>query len=577
LTPSWMALHARSGNSLLAKRLPSNPADRQQFISRALADTGFFARHVLGMDTDRTGSNDKVSEIGKGGIRPYGPHQEMVRFVDDLGIKPRVLWSPRYSYKSSLLKAYITRKVLAHPDISILLIMHDLEDAKNRSAQIRDSLLENEVIQEMFSGQDLKGEVWQRERWTTSLRADKTIQQPTITCASPKKPKTGGRFNLIIFDDLVSETSYLTESGRKEGIRCVEKSLNLRARGTQYLLVGTPYHPEDANHWVVDRGWHKCIHLDVGCDIITKEDGTLGLDGTARWPNLPKPFLEKYLEDGMTYELFMSQFKLKVVSGLTQAYQRQQFQPITMRPSVVADLTGYLLTDIAPSGSRKGDFNVLAYVGINDKEHVILLDLEIGFWKMHEFCTRALAMQERWSVKLTHRAEVWEDSLNFQPYHQYMSIRAKESGQRLNPERVRRNQHEKSKDDRIAGLALRFQALEFSVADSVPRYWNTGTEVRELWDPEGYTDTDTPMGLPSGDLVDWFLRFPHHKKKDVPDTLALVDATDRKTESRICYWVRPSHRREDTSSEKRVPFKKRQTGRQSRGYAQRFYDNCYRG
>lgn len=552
--------------------LPQDSEERAFFIERALSDTGFFARKVLGMDTDRTGNNDSVVDVGKGGIRDHGPHQEMVKFLDDQSCRTGALWAPRYSYKSSAVKAFITRMVLAYPDISILLIMHDQEDAKERSAQIRDSLLDNEVIQEMFDGQNLQGPVWQRERWTTSLRQDKTIQQPTLSVASPKKPKTGGRFNLIIFDDLVSETSYLTEAGRKEGIRCVEKSLNLRARDTRYILVGTPYHPEDANHWVIDQGWKHLTHLDVGCQLVVKDDGTLGLTGKARWPNLSKEFLSTYLEDGMTYELFMSQFKLKVVAGLTQAFQRTHFKPAALTQSKIEDMTGYLLTDVAPSGSPKGDFNVLMYVGMDEREHVGILDLELGYWKMYEFCDRYLRMLHRWQSRVNHRLEVWEDSPSFHSYWQHINMRAKQTNQRVVSERVKRNQTEKPKDERIAGLALRAQAGEISVYDSVPRTWNTGTEVRELWHPEGYIDSDAMLALPSGDLIDWFVRFPHHGKKDVPDTLALVDATDRKTEVRICTWVRPSRRR-PPESEKRQVFSKRKR-QQPRGYGQRFYERC---
>lgn len=554
------------------KPLPKDPAERDYFVEQALSDTGFFARNILGMDTDRSDNNNATSAIGEGGIRNWGPHKEMTAFLDNDDCRAGVLWAPRFSYKSSAVKAFITRKVLAHPDIAILLVMHDYNEAEERSAQIRDSLLENETLQEMFG--NLKGPVWQRGRWTTSLRQDKSIQQPTLTIASPKKAKTGGRYNLIIFDDVVSETSYLTESGRKEGIRCVEKSLNLRSKKTRYLLIGTPYHPGDANHWVVDQGWERCTHLDVGCDLYTKEDGTLGLKGKARWPNLPKDFLEGYLKDGMTYSLFMSQFKLKVVAGLTQAFQRHHFRPARWQAGDFSDLTGYLLTDVAPSGSDKGDFNALVYVGIDEREHVYVLDVEIGYMKMHEFCQKYLNMLQRWSKRVNHRAELWEESLCFHPYTQYLQIQTRDTSQRLNIEKQTRNQSEKNKDERIASLALRFQANEVHIMDTVPARWTTGTEVRELWNPEGELDDETGHRLPGGDLVEWFIRFPHHQKKDVPDCLALVDAMDRKTDSRVCYYVRPSRQKLNKELQ-RLP-QSRGGKKLTRGYAQRFYDRCRR-
>lgn len=551
-------------------RLPKDKEERAFFCERALADTGFFARNVLGMDTDRDKDGNANSGVGEGGIRDWGPHKTMTDFFDDDSKETTVLWAPRYSYKSSVVKAYITRMILAHPNISILLYMHDFEEAEERSAQIRDSLLENETIVEMFG--NLKGSVWQRKRWTTSMRTDKSTQQPTLTIASAKKAKAGGRFNLILFDDIVPENAPESEALRKEGVRCVERALNLKARGTLFKQIGTPYHTEDANHWTVNAGWDACIDLDVGCEVVKKADGTLGLEGETRWPNLPKKFLEWYLKKGMSYELFMSQFMLKVVSGMTEAFQRTQFQPISWHECEKRQLTGYLLNDKAPSGSEKGDFNVLAYVGIDERQRVHLLDLQIGHWKMYEFCQKYLEMLDRWSARVTHRCEIWEEDPSFHSYKQHLEITGRSTGRRINVESQKRNQHEKSKRERIACLALRFQALEVFVSDTVPRLWNTGKDLVPLWEPEGNLDPKSDVRLPSGDLVSWFVQFPGHPKKDVPDCLALVDAVNRETQTRVCYWIRPSGTGV-SDAQLRAPAKDHET--QRRGSAQRFYERCH--
>lgn len=551
-------------------RLPKDPKERAYFCERALSDTGFFARNILGMDTDRDKDGNANGDVGGGGVRDYGPHKEMTDFFDDESKETTALWAPRYSYKSSVVKAYITRRILANPNINILLLMHDYQEAEERSAQIRDSLLENETIVEMFG--NLKGSVWQRGRWSTSMRTDKSSQQPTLTIASPKKAKAGGRFHLIIFDDIVPENAPESEALRKEGIRCVERSLNLKARGTLFKLIGTPYHTEDANHWVVNAGWDACIHLDAGCEVVKDEQGVLRLEGETRWPNLPKSFLSWYLEKGMTYELFMSQFMLKVVTGITEAFERSQFQPVAWHECKRRNLTGYLLNDKAPSGSEKGDFNVLAYVGIDERQRVHLLDLQIGHWKMYEFCEKYLNMLDKWTSQVTHRCEVWEEDPSFHTYKQHLEITGRSRGRKITVESQKRNQHEKSKRERIAGLALRFQALEFFVADTVPRLWNTGKDMLPLWEPEGHIDKASDTRLPGGDLVTWFVQFPGHPKKDVPDTLALVDAINRETQTRVCYWVRPSSVGV-SESQQRAPAP--QSSARGRGSAQRFYDRCH--
>lgn len=550
----------------------SRPEEREFFIRRMLTDTGFFCRNVLDMDTDRDANGNALTEVGKGGVRDWGPHKELTTFLDDDSKKTSVIMAPRYSYKSSIIQGFIMRKILAHPNIAIVLYMHDQDMAKERCAKMRDQLLTNPIIKEVFG--DLKGPRWAMASFTTSLRTDKTIQQPTLTVASPQRSVTGGRFNIILFDDIVSETNYLTENGRKKSIHCMETSLNLRARGTRYIDVGTPYHPGDAHHWALDAGWDRLTHLDVGCELVTKEDKTLDLKGEARWPNLSIDFLRTYLKDGMSFPIFMSQFKLKVVSGFNQAFERHHFQPESWKAEHET-LTGYLLCDVAPSGSTKGDFNALIYVGICERNRVHVLDVQVGHWKMYEFCENYLTMLQKWSGRVTHRTELWEESPSFHSYTQHLRIRGRERGVRISIEAQKRNQNEKGKDDRIAGLQYRFQALEVFIMDTVPRVWTSGTEVRTLWEPEDVDDGEGGF-LPGGDLVEWFIRFPHHLKKDVPDCLALVDAIDRKTQAPICYYVKPSRHRVPERV-MRKPAGKSQRSRLSTGSATRFYERYSRG
>jgi len=505
-----------------------------------LSDTGFFCRNVLGMDTDRDEHGNAYSEIGKGGVRSWGPHQEVVSFLDDDARKAIVILAPRFSYKSSIVQGFILRNILAHPNIAILLYFHDDEMATKRCATIRDILVQNEIIRELFG--NLRGPEWTQTAFTTSHRSDKTLQSPTLSVATPRKARTGGRYNLILFDDIVSETNYLTEEGLKKSIHCMQTSLALASRGARYIDVGTPYHPGDAHHWAMDSGWDKLTHLDVGCELVTKDDGTLDLEGEARWPNLPISHLRTYLQKGMKFQWFMSQFKLQVVAGLTEAFRRTHFQPCAWKEEH-QDLTGYLLTDVAPSGSEKGDLNILMYVGIDEQHRVYILDIDMGHMLMYAFCDRYLKMLQKWGSKVNHRCELWEKGLTFPAYQEHLRVEARKRNVRIQMESQQRNQTVPTKRARIAALQARFQSHEIFVMDTVPRQWSAGTEMRTLWDPEGYTDHKHDVPLPAGDLVEQFVRFPHHMRDDLPDTLALVDSIDKHTQARICTWVRPSRQR----------------------------------
>jgi hypothetical protein len=554
------------------RQLPDEGSpEREHVIRRMLSDTGFFARFVLGMDTDRDEYGNAFSDVGKGGIRDTGPHQEVIEFLDDESSNHRMLWAPRAAYKSSMLRAYIMRKIVAHPNISILIYWETDDIAKRRLLEIREELERNPILRELFP--NMRGRLWKQDQFITGLRTDKASDSPTLFAGSPRKIPVGARPNEIIWDDIVTEND-LGELALQRGRRCVERSLPLGAKGCRHTFVGTPKHFADAGHWLLELpGWKKLVHLDVGFDIKVNDDKSLSLAGTGRWPHLNRERIEPLLRGGVSFPTFMSEYKLQVVSGSHQRFHRHQFQPINLGERM-RDLTGYLLTDIAqgtaPGAISKersnGALNVLLYVGVDERNRVYMLDCEVGRWQMLEFCERYLNMLERWSAKVNHRVEVWEQVHSNTAYAQFLAIKAKERGRRASIAWQQRNVSEPSKDARINATQVRFQAMEVFVSSTMPRTWNDETTVRTLWDPDGYTDVVKGLKLPGGDLVEQFIRHPHHPLKDIPDAFALIDSVDRETGERVCFWMRPS-RLAVSPDQARAPI----SNQQRRGASDRFY------
>lgn len=557
---------------------PRGTQERDYVVQRLLSDTGFFARFVLGMDTDRDERGNCTSEIGKGGIRDTGPHQEVISFLDDDDPEQpyRMLWAPRAAYKSSMLRAYVMRKIIAHPNISILFYMQDQEKAVSRCLEIREELENNPILQELFP--NMRGHLWKKDRFITGLRTDKVGDTPTLFAGSPRTIPVGARPNEVIWDDIVTEND-LGDLALSRGRRCVERSLPLGSKGCRFTFVGTPKHYADAGHWILEMpGWKKLVHLDVGFDLKINDDKTLSLAGKGRWPHLDRARIEPLLKGGVQFPTFMSEYKLQVVSSTFQAFHRTQFQPCAWKDDF-RDLTGYLLTDVAQgtaagatsSEKGKGALNVLMYVGVDERNRVYILDCEVGRWQMVEFCDRYLNMLDRWSPKVNHRVELWEQVHSNTAYAAFIGIKARERGRRATIAWQRRNGNEANKDARIGATQVRFQAREVFVVNTVPRTWVNEAEARSLWDPEGYIDTEKNAKLPSGDLVEQFVRWPHHPLKDIPDAFALIDAMDTETSQRVCFWMRPSRLAVEDDQRRTVTSDGNRTGA-----SQRFYDRVRR-
>lgn len=557
----------------MVERVPTDADTGDLFRNQVLEDTGAFCRQVLDMDTDRDQNGNATSDIGKGGVRSWGPHQEVVTFVDDWDPKRpfKHLMCPRFAYKSSIVEGLILRAILAYPNITILLMMANKADAADRVAVIKKLLAENPVIREMFPDLKFSGSKYS---FTTSLRDNLTLQTPTLRAGSPENIPTGGRFNLIIFDDLADDVNTRTEGGLLKGINTVKDSIFLRGKDAIVLNVATPRHDGDVSAWIGEEdGWTKCVHLDIGFDLVQDENGKLMWEGEGKWPHLTKEFMDSQIQSGLDYSTLMAQYKLRVVAGLHSSFKRTQFQGFNWKREHEA-LTGYLLTDVATGSHKDSCLNVLMYVGVNQRGHAHILDLQIGQWQMMEFCDRFMQMRARWTARVSHQAELIEVTATNQGYRAYLAKLARDQGVGLNINAVPRNASAKAKDVRILGTQVRFQAREFFVLNELAgRTWVHNGETRLLWDPEGFIEPHDGSKQPDGELVMQFIRHPFHRLKDIPDTFALIDEVDKQTGRLMCFWRRPSPKAVSDANLRRPVHSRRE---KRKGYTSRFYDRATR-
>lgn len=554
--------------------VPTDPEQRELFIQQISSDTGAFCRLVLGMDTDRDQRGNATSGIGEGGVRAWGPHQEVISFMDDWNPERpfKHLMCPRFAYKSSMVEGLICRAILFYPNICILLMMANKEDAAHRVSVIKDILANNEVIRDLFPDLELRGSKY---AFTSSLRDNLTLQSPTLRAGSPQNVPTGGRYNLIVFDDLADDINTRTEEGLRKGIETAKAAIFLRGTDAIVLNVATPRHDGDVSAWLnEEEGWDKCTHLDVGFDLVQNSSGKLEWVGENQiWPHLTKKFLNTQIQGlGGDYGMLMAQYKLRVVAGLHSAFKRTHFQGINWRADMKS-MTGYLLTDVATSLSKDSCLNVLMYVGINERNHVVILDLQIGRWEMMNFCDRFMKMRAYWATKVNHHAELMEVTSANQGYNAYLRQMARDQNVRLNIIHIARNSSAKNKDMRILGTQVRFQAKEvFVLNDLAARTTILNDDVKQLWSPDGHQEVGSNARLPDGELVMQFIRHPFHKLKDIPDTFALVDEIDRETGRLVCFYRQPSKRLQHADTLRR-PVEQKSAGR---GYTSRIYERFQR-
>jgi len=510
------------------------------FMQRALSDTGFFCRHVLGWNYDQDESTNELKNVGSGGVRSDGPHRQMTDFLDnDTGKRWKHLEAPRGSYKSTILQGYMIRRVLRDPNCRVLYGMHTIKAADKKLQAIKKQFESNETLLKVFG--DVRGVPWQGNAFNISGRTLTGLQEYSFQATAPDAPVTGGHFDVIVFDDVVVKENSNTAEKVQKILDMYRFALPLLSAGGTLIIVGTRYFDGDLYGYILgnQKQDFDVLILDSGVDITKKETGEWSLTGTPMFKHQSITYLEQQLR-GMDYVEFCSQYLNRIVSGISNPFRREQFLQVRW-DDWMSNLTCYVLTDTATSDKEEACHSVVALVGLDSDDVAYLLDLSVGHMSVWEFVESFFAMIEKWEGRVPIRAQLFEKIALNTVFRALIDEEAKRRKVKLNIVDVARGVGEPSKNQRIRALQVRFENNKFRVVDTVPRTFVDNGQIKTLFHPEGHIN-DKGIPLPDGELVLQLVRFPRYSKNDIADAIADIDRATNDG-ARICAFAPSAARR----------------------------------
>lgn len=490
---------------------------------RILADTGAMAR-FLGFDFDRDPLTNKITRPG--GIRPDGPYQEMVAFID--GPDPRkLLMAPRGSYKSTILIAYVVRQILADPHKRIVWGMATTNRANEVVETVKKLLESHEGILRLFG--DVKTDHWKANEFTVAGRSE-YVKEPSFSVFAIEKNVTGYHCDILILDDLVIEQNSRTEGGLSRTIKAFKGVQPLLDGGGIEIVSNTEYHDADLTNLIRNemRSEFHLMVMDSGVDIEREEGtGQFKLTGNPRFPHQPMSFLTTKLKVMDPYE-FSHQYLNRAMPGGLAEFDRRMFRPVAWREPM-RNLSFTMCTDTAASSAESACMSVVAMVGLDANDDAYLFDLVCGHLTTDDYVQKLCDMFERWNKKTTVRGCIFERGPLSSVFRNAIDIETRKRGYRIRIIESSRGQNDPSKVQRIRSLHPRMHQGRFFVVDTVPRFYLDHGQNKMLWDPEGYYDEKTKHRLPAGELVTQFVNFPMNvksKRCDIADALADIEAID---------------------------------------------------
>lgn len=276
------------------------------------------------------------------------------------------LWA-RYHYKSSIITfAGSIQEIINNPEITIGIFSNTIGIAQAFLDQIKRELEENDKLKALFPDvfwQDPRQEspAWSQSGIVVKRKGnpkEATVEAHGVVNAMP----TGKHFDILLFDDLVSEKSVTTtdtNQATKTTTR-FELAQNLGHAHSRRQMAGTRYSYADTYGVLIDRGTvivrkHAATH-----------DGTM--NGVPVFLS-PERWEEVKRDQRSTVA---AQMLLNPLAGQANTFSVDHLRPYELRPR---ELNVYIMVD--PAGGRAGrksDRTAMAVVGVDPADNRFFLD-----------------------------------------------------------------------------------------------------------------------------------------------------------------------------------------------------------
>lgn len=217
------------------------------------------------------------------------------------------------------------------PNIRILIVSDIHEKAQDRTRLLRQHVERNAAYRAQFPHVHISKKEGDH---AFTLARNRILKEPTVTSTYAGGAISGGRFDLIVCDDVINllKNSYTQEQRRKLREWFYRDVMNSLARGGRLLMLGTPQHHEDL-HSDIQRDKRFYVASYPGVDEQDTGFGHLGYrerneargitgdDAICLWPAMHDYKSHMAKKDG-DYDTYLSQQQLQSVPSTGLVFRK---------------------------------------------------------------------------------------------------------------------------------------------------------------------------------------------------------------------------------------------------------------
>jgi phage terminase large subunit-like protein len=275
-------------------------------------------------------------------------------------------------------------------------------------------------------------EGWNRQNFFLDhpSRKERMVRDPSVRATTAKSGNTGMHSDLTIFDDLVTDENWDTQSGKEDVLKCYKSFAKINSSGGQFIAVGTKYSEDDLYSKMLDIeykvGDKTYKRWDVFERVVEDSYRRTG-DGNFVWAKQQMPngewygfdeeelaikkadalidgdlglFFGQYYNDPSdesTHVIKNSDFKYIDLKHLEQQGSSWYYKDKKLKLYAAADLAW---TDSTSKDAKRRDFTAVSVVGIDDEGFIYVLALDrFQTDKPEMYYNKIVELQEYWQFK----------------------------------------------------------------------------------------------------------------------------------------------------------------------------------
>jgi len=237
--------------------------ERVDFYSKCDADYHYFSEVVMGYHD--------MNEI----------HKELSKFLSEESNNYKMCLLPRLTFKSTIItQGYSLWRMFRNPNIRILIYSDATVKSQGFLRGIKNHI-EGRAGNSLWKSHlgNWKGDLtWNENQIVVNPRKKGSVE-PTIDTSGIDASKVGMHYDLIIFDDIVSDVNVTNKQQMDKVFECYKRSLSLLTRNGEIVIVGTRWHFGDMyGKLIAENKETKLFKFFIKDAEETREDGSLIFD-----------------------------------------------------------------------------------------------------------------------------------------------------------------------------------------------------------------------------------------------------------------------------------------------------------